>query len=941
MKNCTIFKSRFYVFVLLIFGLNLNQVHAQIITLDPAFATQNDSATIIYDATKGNAGLVGELKCIAHTGVITSASTGPSDWKYVQGSWGVDFAKTRMTSLGNNRWSIRFHIRSFYGVPANENILKLAFVFHNAGGLSVSKKGADVGGSDIFVTLSTGNYQAKMISPSKHAYVSAGETVNLKAIASASSSLKFFMNGTQVASVANDTVLNYSVAVNNISSQKAKFVVEGYNGSAYSYDTTYIIKKGNFIVASAPSGTVDGINYINDNTVILQLFAPNKSFVFAWGDFSNWELDSAFRMNRTPDGKRYWVQINNVVKGKEYRYQYVIDDNKLLVADVYADKHLDPWNDSYIPSVTYPNLIPYPQSLTTEVVSVFQTGQTAFAWQNTNFTKPAINNLVIYELHLRDFVARHDFQTLKDTIMYLKNLGVNVLELMPINEFDGNESWGYNPNFYFAVDKYYGTKDAFKALVDECHKQGIAVVIDMVLNHSYGLNPQVRMYFNSSTNKPENSPWFNADATHPFNVGYDYNHESQDTKDFVDRVLKYWVTEYKVDGYRFDLSKGFTQKNTGSDVGAWSVYDQSRVNIWKRIRDEFRKSCTDCYLILEHLGDNSEETVLANEGFVMWAKMTEQFNEATMGFSGTKQNLSWGNYKSRNFTFPNMVTYAESHDEERLMFKNKSYGNTNGTYSVKNINTGLQRMSAAMAMLIPLKGPKMIWQFGELGYDISIDQNGRTGNKPILWNYNTEPARKQLYSNIAMLARLKQHPSFGSDNYSYDVAGTGKFLKVSDAKMNSITMANFDMITITMTPVFQKTGWWYDYMTGDSIQINATNAGITLNPGEFKVYTDVNLNPKTKPTSISSLNIGDIQLEVFPNPAQTSVGLVISNSNELPKIQLFDVNGRTLELELNLNLRGQNEWICDVNLNDISQGLYFIHITTKSGSVVKQLIISE
>jgi glycosidase len=941
MKSIFNFKSRLYVLLMSIFWLFTTNSKAQILTLDPAFATQNDSVTVIYDATKGNAGLLGEAKCIAHTGVITSASTGPSDWKYVQGSWGVDFAKTRMTSLGNNRWSIRFHIRSFYGVPANENILKLAFVFHNAGGLSASKKGADVGGSDIFMTLSTGSYQAKFITPLKHSLIGTGETVNVKAIASTSSALKIFMNGSQVASASNDTALSYSIPVANISGQKARFVVEGFNGSAFSYDTTYVIKKGNFVVSNPPNGIVDGINYINDNTVILQLLAPNKSFVFVYGDFNNWELDSVTRMNRTPDGKRYWVQLNNLIKGKEYRYQYVIDDTKLLVPDVYADKLLDPWNDGFIPAVTYPNLIPYPQGLTSEIVSVFQTGQTPYVWKNPNFTKPAINNLVIYELHIRDFIARHDFQTLKDSLMYLKNLGVNVLELMPINEFDGNESWGYNPNFFFAVDKYYGTKDAFKELVDECHKLGIAVVLDIVLNHSFGLNPQVRMYFNSTTGKPQNNPWFNSDATHPFNVGYDYNHESQDTKDFVDRVLKYWAVEYKVDGYRFDLSKGFTQKNTGSDVGSWGAYDQSRVNLWKRIRDEFRKSCTDCYLILEHLGDNSEETVLANEGFIMWGKMTEQFNEATMGYAGSKQNLSWGNYKSRNFTFPNLVTYAESHDEERLMFKNKQFGNVNGAYSVKNVNTALQRVGAAMAMLLPLKGPKMIWQFGELGYDISIDQNGRTGNKPILWNYNTEPARKQLYNTTAMLAKLKQHPSFGSDNYSYDVAGTGKFLKVSDPSMNSIIVANFDMVSITMTPVFQKTGWWYDYMTGDSIQITITNAGITLNPGEFKVYTDVNLNPKTKPTSIQSENAHSLEISVFPNPAQSKVSLVTFKSVEKPNISLFDVNGKLLNINVNSIQRANNEWVSDLDLSDISRGLYFIHVTTKEGSAVKQLIVSE
>ncbi|MFY8020989.1 MAG: T9SS type A sorting domain-containing protein, partial [Bacteroidia bacterium] len=252
-----------------------------------------------------------------------------------------------------------------------------------------------------------------------------------------------------------------------------------------------------------------------------------------------------------------------------------------------------------------------------------------------------------------------------------------------------------------------------------------------------------------------------------------------------------------------------------------------------------------------------------------------------------------------------------------------------------------RRVGAAMAMLLPLKGPKIIWQIGELGYDISIDQNGRTGNKPILWNYNTEPARRQLYNTTAALAKLKQHPSFGSDNYSYDVAGTGKFLKVSDPSMNSITLTNFDMVTITMNPVFQKTGWWYDYMSGDSIQITDVNTGITLNPGEFKVYTDVNLNPKTKPSSVAQSEGLNSQLNIFPNPAQSKVSLVVTNVSETPVVKLFDVNGRDLNINISFNPRAQNEWICDLDLSGISKGLYFIQVNNGNSTELKQLIVSE
>jgi 1,4-alpha-glucan branching enzyme len=78
----------------------------------------------------------------------------------------------------------------------------------------------------------------------------------------------------------------------------------------------------------------------------------------------------------------------------------------------------------------------------------------------------------------------------------------------------------------------------------------------------------------NATNK-----WFNVTATHPFSVFYDMNHESAYTKDYVDTINYYWLNEFKVDGFRFDLSKGFTQVNSGSDVGAWSNYDASRIDM--------------------------------------------------------------------------------------------------------------------------------------------------------------------------------------------------------------------------------------------------------------------------------------------------------------------------------------------------------------------------
>ena len=192
------------------------------------------------------------------------------------------------------------------------------------------------------------------------------------------------------------------------------------------------------------------------------------------------------------------------------------------------------------------------------------------------------NDLVIYEMHFRDFTKSQNIAGAMAQLDYIENLGVNAVELMPIQEFDGNLSWGYDPNHWFALDKYYGTREQYKEFIDECHARGIAVIVDVVYNHATGSHPWAKMWWDSASNcTADNNPWFNKVAKHEFNVFHDMNHENPMVKEMVKGSLEYLLTEYDVDGFRFDLTKGFTQNNTLGDVGAWGRYDQSRVNILK------------------------------------------------------------------------------------------------------------------------------------------------------------------------------------------------------------------------------------------------------------------------------------------------------------------------------------------------------------------------
>lgn len=585
-----------------------------------------------------------------------------------------------------------------------------------------------------------------------------------------------------------------------------------------------------------PAGAKDGVAFINNGTsAIVTLYAPGKTSVSLIGEFNNWS-SSASVMKKTSDGNYWWVQIDNLNPSTEYAYQFLVNGS-LKVADPYCEKILDEDNDKYISAATYPNLKIYPSGKTTGIVSIMQANQPVYTWKNTSFIRPDKNNLVIYELLIRDFTNDHNYASTLAKLDYLSNLGINAIELMPVNEFEGNLSWGYNPSFYFAPDKYYGTKTALQNFIDECHGKGIAVIMDMVLNHSFGQSPMVQLYFDG-TKPTSDSPWFNVDAKHPYNVGYDFNHESAATKYFAKNVIKFWMQQYKIDGFRFDLSKGFTQK-TSTDDASFAAYDASRIAIWKDYNNYIKSiDPNNFYVILEHFADATEEKVFADDGMMLWNNMNYNMNEATMGWLG-KSDFSWGFYANHGFSkSENLVGYIESHDEERLTFKNINYGNASGNYMIKdNLKTSLKREEMAAAFMLSIPGPKMIWQFGELGYDISINFNGRTGEKPIKWDYLSDVNRKALYDVYTKLIKLKKNNSiFNSTTSTYNLAGGIKYIKLTDAANTVFVVGNFDVVAQPTNIDFGASGNWIDAF-GSSINLTTNTYTSTLAPGEYHIFS--------------------------------------------------------------------------------------------------------
>ena len=826
---------------------------ASCIEVDPVCPNADRPCTIIFKPASDNPlyGHTGEL--YGHFGVVVDG-----EWKYVPTEWGTTEEKTHFKKVADNHWEFKMEpsIREYFG-SGETPVTKIALIVRTADGNTKSHD------ADQFCSVIDDKYEAEEFVPDP------------------------------------------------------------------------------LVTKKLPEGVEHGINYNEDGSVTFVFYdndteGKSHKYCYIVGEWNDWTRKTEGAMYYDGSKGCWWITLDGFDPDKEYRFQYRLGNNSgtdTYVSDPYTEIVYDEWNDQYIQGV------PAFPAGAKQLVSAFRINKPAYPWKHKDFKVEDKNDLVIYEMLFRDFTTSQNIAGAMSQLDYIENLGVTAVQLMPIQEFDGNLSWGYNPNHWFALDKYYGTREQYKEFIDECHARGLAVIVDVVYNHATGSHPWAKMWWNGDRTAA-NNPWFNEYPTHPYNVYHDMNHENAMVKEHVKRSLEYLLTEYDVDGFRFDLTKGFTQNQTDPDVAAWGRYDQSRVDILKGYADHIWSVNEDAVVIFEHLSDWDEEKVLAEHGIQLWRNVNHEYRTAVGGGTG-----NFGNMYS-NAPFGGFVGYMESHDEERIcygagadassvtwgicgtltdwtsditlakdgaffsaknvtfkaddMFKIRGNGQWNdafnygastkgyklplntgyaltlgsgsqdmavpsaGTYDVyfsldaemvwlmtagqrpedpsvapgsgeseDALTVAMRRAGASAAFFLTVPGPKMIWQFGEIGYDYSIDYNDRTGEKPVVTDqYMAVPARKALYDTYASLLKFRrENPRFFDKDAKFEWTPSGAVKKITcsvDGKTFHV-VGNFGKSTTTVT---LPAGQWTDYMNDNTSFISGS---VTLKEGEFKL----------------------------------------------------------------------------------------------------------
>lgn len=813
--------------MLAVVAIAVQRPAAQIVTSSPLILQQSSSDIVLTfhsDSPLCNqvfANAPQSEEIYAHIGLITSKSTSGSDWKYTIFPWPssgnaqeANTDKNHLKYISPNTYTLSIGtIAGYFGITdPSETVKQIALVFRTADGRKECKTAT---GGDIYVDVMPEGFQMQFNCSSPKRVISQPTAMTFTVNTTSAGKLEILMNGTPVASAANASTLSKEINF----TEKGEYSIEARatQGDVTRSESFDIAFPGQSQAETYPGGTPRmGAVKNTDGTVTFCLAAPGKTSVMlvpSWDDYKF--LGKNMMKYQDYQGNRYfWITVDGLADNEWYPYYFVVDDT-YKVADPYAHLILDCYNDRYLSKTIWPDRPQYPYEKFSDVMLGVYRGDID-EYEFSDFTIPDHDNLVIYELLFRDFTGNEGVASANGTVRkaiekipYLKDLGVNAVELMPIMEFNGNNSWGYNTNFYLAPDKAYGSPTDYKDFIEECHKAGIAVILDIVFNQSDGLHPWYQMYDINS------NPFYNKVAPHDYSVLNDWNQGNALVQQQWTDALVYWLEEYNVDGFRFDLVKGLGDNDSYSS--GTEAYNASRVNRMKRLHGVIKSVKPDGIHINEDLAGSKEEIELGEDGQLQWANINDASCQYAMGwdngamgmnqfFSRNQGNRPWGS----------TVSYAESHDEQRMGYKVDTWGVTPQVKGDKAV--AMKRLASVGVQMLLTPGPKMIWQFGELGNQQNTKDSNNGNNtdpKIVHWKYLEDADRLHVLRAYTRMNLLRaSNPELFARDATFEAKGlTSRFdkqrtMRLATADKEIIAFINPSYsasMDITVTPSVMNT----------------------------------------------------------------------------------------------------------------------------------------
>ena len=546
------------------------------------------------------------------------------------------------------------------------------------------------------------------------------------------------------------------------------------------------------------------------SSIEFKLFAPYNKQACLMGDFSNWDK---LPMEKGDDG-HFRVKVD--LEDGEYQYKFRVQSKSWFLEP-------DEWT-----SVTDPYATRVVDDETQNGVICIKDGEQVvdtYTWQHDDKPLPPDEELVIYEMHVGDFSGgeadcppRGNYRHIVQKLDYLTELGINAIELMPVSEFPGDYSWGYNPRHFFAVESSYGSTEDFKYLVDECHGRGIRVIMDGIFNHSESSCPLTQIdhdyWYHHSPQDPDNSwgPEFNYEH-------YDENLETYPARWFIGDVVKFWIEEYHIDGIRYDAARQIENY----DLMHWLVHEAHKMVDQKPF-----------YNVAEHIPETPNITNTDGPMDGCWHESFSQIIKHHLlddEFDLDRLKDAIDGKRQGYLGSVNMVNYMVSHDQERLMVElaNREIFD----------QEAFKRAKFGFALLMTAVGLPLILMGEEFGEYKPLKPEQTNLDWTLLENEQNQSL--QQYCSGLVHLRKSDHALYTNNIEFFHEDTDSKvmaYVRWNDEGSRIVVVANFSNSFLKDYEVqnFPEPGTWHEWTYDYDVDVDGDRMTLDLSELEAKVF---------------------------------------------------------------------------------------------------------